>query len=399
MDQIWAHSANVEGRRHGLREHLVGTASLAREFGEVFGAGDAAELAGLLHDAGKMSPAWQDYLRQSEAGLRPAKVDHKSAGAALAKVRLADLGAAAICGHHHRLPDVSRASLPAAADLGRERDFFELVPEAAARMGAGDCMPAAWRSAAGEDRGIVEFGTRMLHSVLVDADFLDTAAHFNAAPVEHGPVVNFFELAEVFDAERAALLRGRPASPADAARQGVYEECVRAAQEPQGVFRLPAPTGSGKTLAAAGFAIHHAARHGMRRVVVAVPFLTITEQNAAVYRRLLGEDMVLEHHSAIEPAARSRYGVENWDSPFVVTTTVQLFKSLFSGRPSASRKLHRLSGAVLVLDEIQALPQHVLPTVLDGLRLLVQYFGTTVLFRVSDSTGLPGAAGIQGPGS
>lgn len=380
MDQVWAHSANVEGDRHGLRDHLLGTASLARVFGEVFGAGDAAELAGLLHDAGKMSPAWQDYLRRSEAGLRPAKVDHKTAGAALAKIRLSDLGASAICGHHHRLPDVSKSSIPSAVDLGQQRDFFDLVPEAETRLRAGDCMPAAWRAAARDDRGIVEFGTRMLHSTLVDADFLDTAAHFNATEVERGPVVNFSELVVMFEAERTALLKGRVASPADTARERVYQECLRAAQAPQGVFRLPAPTGSGKTLAAAGFAIHHAARHGMRRVVVAVPFLTITEQNAAVYRRLLGEDLVLEHHSAIEPEARSRYGVENWDSPFVVTTTVQLFNSLFSGRPSASRKLHRLSGAVLVLDEIQALPQHVLPTVLDGLRLLVQYFGTTVLF-------------------
>lgn len=235
-----------------------------------------------------------------------------------------------------------------------------------------------------DDRGVIEFGTRMLHSALVDADFLDTAAHFTPDLPASQPSPDFDELFERFESARRDMLAGRPAAPIDRWRADVYDACLAAAGGGRGVYRLPAPTGSGKTLAAAGFALRHAAVHGMRRVVVAVPFISITEQNAAVYRSLLGSAIVLEHHSWVEPdrdglESRSRYGMENWDSPFVVTTTVQLFESLFSNKPGRARKLHRLAGAVVVLDEIQAVPVRVLPAVLDGLRLLVTYFGTTVL--------------------
>ena len=174
----------------------------------------------------------------------------------------------------------------------------------------------------------------------------------------------------------------------DALRGALLDDCLDAASEPPGVFRLPAPTGSGKTISAAAFALAHAAHHGMKRVIVAVPFLSITEQNAAVYRRLIGEENVVEHHSGVDPerknrnqtgSVRARYGVENWDAPFVVTTTVQLFESLFSNRPARTRKLHRLANAVIILDEVQAIPPRVLPVILDGLRILQRHFGSTVV--------------------
>ena len=158
------------------------------------------------------------------------------------------------------------------------------------------------------------------------------------------------------------------------------------------MYRLPAPTGSGKTLAAGGFALHHARAHQLRQVVVAVPFISITEQNADIYRRPLdrsGEPpVVLEHHSGVDLDDRAgdgaarwwrRLASENWDAPFVVTTTVQLFQSLFDHRPAAMRKLHRLARSVIVLDEVQALPDHLLLPILSALRTLAESFGTTVL--------------------
>lgn len=169
----------------------------------------------------------------------------------------------------------------------------------------------------------------------------------------------------------------------DVDREWLYERVVGQASLPPGVFRLPAPTGSGKTITAAGFAVRHAAAHGRSRVVVAVPFLTITEQNAQVYRDLLGAELVLEQHSQAEyddaGDHRARLLAQNWDAPFVVTTTVQLFDSLFGRRPARSRKLHRLANAVVVLDEVQALPQSLLVPILDVLRVLAERFGTTVL--------------------
>lgn len=379
MGGIWAHSANVEGERHLLRDHLRGTAVLARAFAEPFGAGDAAFTVGLLHDAGKIAQPWQRRLLDLEAGRPAPSVDHKSLGAALAFARTLSPGAAAICGHHGGIPNVTRETIPTHADEELQRCLVEEVPEAAALLDGEVQLPEQWVKLGKDDPGIIEVGTRLLHSALVDADFLDTSAHFNAVPVQRPVPADFRALAGQFETRRAALLAERAPSPVDAARAEVYEACEAAAELPQGVFRLPAPTGAGKTLAAAGFALHHAVANRLRRVVVAVPFLTITEQNAAVYRNLLGDDVVLEHHSAVEPERLSRYGVENWDAPFVVTTTVQLFESLFSNRPSRTRKLHRLVGSVIVLDEVQALPTSVLPTILDGLRILVTHFGATVL--------------------
>ena len=170
-------------------------------------------------------------------------------------------------------------------------------------------------------------------------------------------------------------------------RGDVYRACVRAAVARPGVFRLAAPTGSGKTISAGGFALHHAAANRLRRVVVAVPFLTITEQNAQVYRQLLegpgNGEVVLEHHSGADldqPAHRwAKLAADNWDAPFIVTTTVRLFESLFDRRPAAMRRLHRLAGAVIVLDEVQSLPHQMLVPILDALRTLVSHFGATVL--------------------
>ena len=155
------------------------------------------------------------------------------------------------------------------------------------------------------------------------------------------------------------------------------------------MYRLAAPTGSGKTITAGGFAIRHARAHGLRRVIVTVPFISITEQNAAQYQRLLdepGSPVVLEHHSGTDldgsEAAASwwrKLAAENWDAPFIVTTTVQLFQSLFDHRPAAMRKLHRLANSVIVLDEVQALPDRLLIPILSALRLLTERFGCTVL--------------------
>ena len=154
-----------------------------------------------------------------------------------------------------------------------------------------------------------------------------------------------------------------------------------------GVFRLAAPTGSGKTISAGAFALHHAAAHGLRRVIVAVPFLTITEQNAQVYRDLLEAPGTGVSSWSITVALTStgladggrKLAADNWDAPFMVTTTVRLFESLFDRRPAAMRRLHRLAGAVIVLDEVQSLPHQMLIPILDGLRTLIRHFGATVV--------------------
>jgi CRISPR-associated endonuclease/helicase Cas3 len=393
---VWAHSVNDAGRRHALGDHLRGTAELAAGFAAPFGGDRVAWWLGLLHDAGKASCAWQDGLVRAEANGGRVGTDHKTLGARLAVARRLGKFALAIEGHHGGLsspPALSRRLRTLSpADLARNTDaeatLGRLLPElsAAGTVGA-VALPTSWG-----DPLVGEMALRLVFSALCDADFLDTAAHFAAAP---GPAVrpdaDFGVLSERFEQARGRLLEGRIASAVDPIRAEVYQACLAAARAPSGVFRLAAPTGSGKTLSSAGFALHHAAANGHRRVVVAVPFLTITEQNAAVYRTLLdpgrdgGEPVVLEHHSGMDfdaagPGRRwARLAAENWDAPFVVTTTVRLFESLFGRRPAAMRRVHRLAGAVLVLDEVQALPHRLLVPILDALRTLVAQFGTTVL--------------------
>lgn len=217
-------------------------------------------------------------------------------------------------------------------------------------------VPDSWREPL-----VGEMALRLCYSAVVDADSLDTAAHFQQLPQPRVRAdADFGRLCTVFEQRRAEELAGRGGTPVARLREEVYADCLAAAQHPRGVFRLGAPTGAGKTLASAGFALRHAEQHGMRRVIVGVPFLTITEQNAAVYRRLLDEKgvepVVLEHHSQAdfddEAAGRwARLAAENWDAPFVVTTFVRLFESLYARKPAAMRRVHRLANSVIVLGE------------------------------------------------
>lgn len=295
----WAHSRNVAGERHALADHLRGTAALARSFAEPFGAGDLAYGAGLFHDAGKVCLRWQEYLaaREINAWSGP-KVPHKEAGAYLFARAGESPGVLAILGHHGGIPDwVPGATFGDLVPPTPEAvaALLSMVPEAAPILEGPSLIPSTWRS----DRSL-DLRVRMLHSALVDADWLDTAAHFNATEVAIAPPADFDEAFDRFLRSRAELLAKRTTSPLDDMRSSRFDDCLAAAALPPGIFRLPAPTGSGKTISAAAFALAHAAHNRLRRVVLAVPFLTITEQNAAVYRRLLGSDFVLEHHSGVD---------------------------------------------------------------------------------------------------
>ncbi len=345
----------------------------------MFGAGDLAAALGLVHDAGKAACAWQAKLVKVSATGDRVNINHKNLGALLVRDR-ALAAAIAVLGHHGGLEcpqDLLGLSFGPDDEQTLER-FFEVVPEARGLTDGPPLLPEAWS----ESVLLGEMGIRLVFSALVDADHLDTGAHAEglSRPRVTQPA-DMTELVRRFEFNRAVLLADRPErSDVDRVRAALYADVVRRAAGEPGVYRLPAPTGSGKTMTAAGFALHHAARHGKPRVIVAVPFTTITEQNAGVYRRLLGADVVLEHHSNAElDDRRLRLAAENWDAPFVVTTTVQLFDSLFGRKPARSRKLHRLANAVVVLDEVQALPVPLLVPILDALRVLSQHFGTTVL--------------------
>lgn len=391
---MWAHSLNAAGVRHVLADHLRGTAELAGGFAAAFGARDAGYFLGLAHDAGKASCSWQEGLAGAEKTGGRVGVDHKTLGVYLAAGRGLGIAQFVLHGHHGGLTcreHIGRSMWRERANGGERRradavatlrpvvpELFESTPVP---------LPPGFEQPTAQ-----EFLVRFLFSCLVDADALDTQAHrLGLARPRLTPWADFGELAARFEHRRAELLRCRDSSPADRWRDTVYEACVAAAGGTDGLYRLAAPTGSGKTLATAAFALRHAAMRQKARVIIAVPFITITEQNAKVYRQLLdrggpGEQpVVLEHHSHVDFDSGSaedrwrRLTAENWDAPFVVTTTVQLFESLFGRGVSRMRKVHRLANSVIVLDEVQALPHGLLVPLADALRLLAGLFGATVV--------------------
>ncbi|MBX6724017.1 MAG: DEAD/DEAH box helicase family protein, partial [Dactylosporangium sp.] len=239
-----------------------------------------------------------------------------------------------------------------------------------------------------------------MFSALIDADYLDTERHFEpsrAVVRQQGRILDR-TLWERFIADQARRF-GPPHDPVSQARDEIYRDCLDAAVRPPGLFRLTVPTGGGKTRSAMAFALRHALHHGQQRVIVAVPFLTITEQTTQVYRDIFEDaevehPIVLEHHSGVQTDAWTdegfdphqvwqRLAAENWDAPIIVTTTVQLFESLFGNRTSTSRKVHRLARSVIILDEAQALPRDLLEPILDVLRELCAHYGTTVVLSTA----------------
>lgn len=394
---------NELGARQDLVDHLRGVARLAQEFAGVFGAGEAGHWLGLYHDVGKFDPDFQHYLERCEehpelSGHGP---DHKAAGAELARDHLGVPFSLVVQGHHGGLQSPAewdrwlreRTSSPAPA--GAIALATAAIPDLIPRSEVP--LPAHVEAA---DRQLqVEMFLRLLFSALVDADSLDTEAHYD--PKAAGTRGNYPDLAtlerRLTRAQRDLMTRAGD-TPVARERRRVYEACLAAADQLPGVFRLTVPTGGGKTRSAMSFGLRHALRNGQHRVIVAVPYLTITEQIADAYRAIFDDTAdavspVLEHHSEARElgddssfdrrAVAARLAAEDWDAPIVVTTTVQLFESLFSNRRGRCRKLHRLAGSVIVLDEAQALPPHLLRPILDGLRELVTHYGTSIVLSTA----------------
>ena len=414
----YAHSARRREAWEPLAEHLRAVAGLAAAFAAPFGAADEARAAGMLHDLGKYSDAFTRRLSGEEHGL-----DHWSIGAWAALLRLAPRGAAAalaVQGHHvgigrgdrEGLQELDPRALAAHHPFGLR--LTESDPERALSRLAADGLalprPAASiLDGASRPAGRM-LGVRMLFSSLVDADFLATEAHFqgqDAGGKRYRPEGAALRPAEALDlvlAHLDALARSSPAAPEVLAlRSDLLAACRRAAELGPGLFTLSAPTGTGKTLAMLVFALAHAARHGLARVVAALPYLSILEQTAGVYRKLFaarfGPEYLVEHHSLAgvrsdgtrggeadgqSPAAlRARQLAENWDAPLVVTTTVQLLESLFANRPGPCRKLHRLARSVILLDEVQTLPLELAAATLAALSQLAERYGATVVLATA----------------
>lgn len=384
---------------HSLEDHLKAVAERARNSSEMAGAGDWGYLAGLWHDLGKYRPGFQSYIRAANAVEdahqeqdRPARgVEHSAAGAMHAVERMGLAGrllAYCIAGHHAGLADWNSAAAGDSAlvkRLGRLDQLDEVKTQRVPR----EIMEAAKafsRPAQDEWLGTALW-VRMLFSSLVDADFLDTEAFMNSTQAAcRGLCPSLAELAVKFERFMEGMRVERTGdSSVNLARREVLAACEHAANQPAGLFSLTVPTGGGKTLSSMAFALRHALRHEKRRVIYVIPYLSIIEQTADVFREAFGSlsDAVLEHHSNLEPDddqnTRARLATENWDAPLIVTTAVQFYESLFAHKPRRVRKLHNIANSVVILDEAQTLPPEYLAPILATLRQLVQSYRASIV--------------------
>lgn len=392
------HTKNARGERQDLVDHLRAVSSLTEQFAAPLGAAEAGRLLGLWHDVGKWHPRFQAYLERCEIDPKHREyVDHKAAGAELASRHLGWPLAMVIQAHHGGLQDPTGFDswLKERRATGEPETSLALAGAALQTLEPHSPPSLPLRLETAKSELEVELFLRLMFSALVDADSLDTEGHeYPERRAVREPRATIDELWQLFaaDQEQHMASQSQPTSLVNEVRRTVYEACLAAADRPTGVFRLTVPTGGGKTRSGMAFALRHAQRHGLRRIVVAVPFLTITDQTAAEYRKIFDRagmgGTVLEHHSQAgdsndesfdADSVWDRLAAENWDAPIIVTTTIQLLESLFSNRRSACRKLHRLSESVVILDEAQALPSRLLSPILDVLRELTSEYGSSVV--------------------
>ena len=387
-----AHTENAAGVTHKLRDHLRSISTLAANFANEMNPAlaDAARWAGLLHDLGKYREEFQAYLnKERESSI---ETHHAVYGAALAMQRRCLGIAFVIAGHHAGLHDIARLKeLVQDERYNAAEELKKIFPRFAAEVCALDetlAEPTFSQTQAHR----AELHIRWLFSALVDADFLDTEAHYNNGASRETFPFSPDELLRLLQAEKDAKPH---AGELNAIRNRIYQQCLDAAAQPPGFFSLTVPTGGGKTLSGMAFALRHAQVHELRRVIVVIPYLSIIEQNAAQYRRILDPEnkgIVIEHHSAVavpedrgERRQRSplEYAAENWDTPIIVTTSVQFIESLFANKTSRCRKLHNIARSVVFFDEVQTLPAHLLNPLLNILRELHANYGISFVFSTA----------------
>ncbi|KYC60116.1 hypothetical protein B4100_3898 [Heyndrickxia coagulans] len=384
---------------HYLDEHIKGTYFQARRFSHTFDRYGITAIAAIAHDLGKKSSAFVQYLK-ADKKIR-GSVQHAIGGVIalcdiLQEVRDERLIMAAliVAGHHTGMPDLPRLSeekvreapqyLKAIPELSQTE--MQMIKDILKRFPG---LPLGGKSDRKSSFAYKEMLMRMCFSALVDSDFLDTERYFDYGKSikRRGKAFSIQQLDEQLQNYMLKLRMESQDKEINRYRNEVYMACREAAKQPLFFRALVVPTGLGKTLASIAFALEHAKRFNKKRVIVALPLVNIIDQTARQYQKVFGKASVLEQHSQLsytddkgESMERARLAAENWDSfPIIVTTTVELFESLFSNRTSKVRKLHRLANSVIILDEFQKLPIHVLAPIFQALHILMEHFNVTVV--------------------
>ena len=376
-----AHIAE-DGREQTVLEHLQGTAEACAHFAASFQASQQGNLIGLAHDMGKCSAEFQNRLRGGHI------VDHASAGALECAKQDAEWAACCVAGHHGGLPDMGNWR----NDSADTHTLYGRLKKAIGRgIPACETPLSLPRTKApcgyGTDMLSDSFIIRMLYSCLVDADYLDTERFMSDGKAERGAGEPLPQLLDKL--EHCIEPWWNPTNELNKRRCEILKACMDGGAKEKGLFTLTVPTGGGKTVASMAFALRHAVQNGMDRIIYVIPYTSIIEQTADVFRGIFGEENVVEHHSNAsfevgEGGSAAQYrlagATENWDAPIIVTTAVQFFESLYANRPSKCRKLHNIANSVIIFDEAQMLPAaHLRPCVAAIAALVTRFRSTAVL--------------------
>ena len=397
MEEITAGHIQDE-RVQSLTDHLDGTMRLAESFGAGMGLGAEAGRLGKIHDKGKDTPEFQDYIYGRKQGL----VDHSTAGAKsffenkdIGWLRL--IGAFCVAGHHAGIPDLgSKVDCAGTSTLnGRMKKCIPSIRHRQRYLINSTCLDVNHLNTFIENGNALDVMilTRMLFSCLVDADFLDTEAFMNNQPVRGNEFPSLKEIAAMFWSRLEEDGYFQPKNALNEKRCEILHTCMRKGEGKQGLYSLTVPTGGGKTISSMAFAMKQAMKWHKERIIYVIPYLSIIEQTADVFRALLGNHAVLESHSQVDydslpeegseeagrVAERMKLAAENWDAPVVITTNEQFFESLYANKTSRCRKLHNIANSVIILDEAQMMPVDFLKPCLHVLEQLVDYYGCTVV--------------------
>ena len=390
----YSRSENSRGEKELLSDHLKKTAALAGEFASAFGEETAGEWCGIFHDAGKASAAFQNVLNHTEH-----RVNHEACGAFML-YKSSRLLSAVIFAHHKGLDwyiedqlnesyavkgSVEHGSLARKFAVSGAEEY-----EAAKRFIVSEVgMPNAVPTFISENDSYYKKLPKMLHarmllSCLADADYTASASHedeeiygkISDVPLDADRILNRLE-----DYRSRIISFSQADESINRLRNSVYEDCLRAAEKPSGLFTLTSPTGTGKTLALLAFAAKHCKVCNKRRIIFVLPFLSIISQNAAIYRDIC--ENVLESHSMCSYDESTKLFAERWSSPVIVTTSVKFFESLFRSKPANLRFLHNISDSVIIFDEAQSLPAELSGTSVEAINSLCKMFRCTAVLSTA----------------
>ncbi len=409
--KYYAHSTDKPDKSdwQELKDHLKDTAKKCAEFAGKFNHEEFGRIAGLFHDLGKYSEKFQRRLEGSTE-----KVDHATAGAIEVTERYGRLGeyvlAHCIAGHHGGLLDTGSG----VDEKHLSKRLKKIVEKYSHYKNTGDFsgidIPKDLQlnlndiSTPEQIPFAVSFVTRMLYSCLVDADWLDTEEFCENGKIVRSAFENLYELKKKLDKHLDKLKNFAEKTDINNKRNEILQECLKKAENKKGLYSLTVPTGGGKTLSSLAFALTHAIQDHNKhdRIIYAIPYTSIIEQNAAIFKNIFGEENVLEHHSnyifedsdKFEKteeeqdkdksekqiiAEKLKYASENWDAPIIATTNVQFFESLFASKKSRCRKLHNIANSVIILDEAQMIPTEYLIPCVKALDELVSRYNCTVV--------------------